>query len=153
MYVTTVHNTVDILKWAGVKDVTLFMDRGMFSSPNIEYMLDSGVGFIVPTSYSVKEVKRIALLSTRSIEKGGNLIRMSCDIIFAQRREIRIGKSMVNAWVYYSPERDRMERVSFYSALHDRMDQFSRRKVRRWEKPREIAGEITGPYLSFISWR
>ena len=151
--VTTVHNTVDILKSAGVKDVTLIMDRGMFSSPNIEYLLDSGVGFIMPASYSVKEAKRIALLSRRSIEKGGKMIRISGDIIFAQRREIRIGESLVNAWVYYSPGRDKMERVSFYSALHDRMDQLSRRKVRRWEKPREIAGEIMGPYLSFISWR
>ena len=151
--VTTVHNTVDILKSAGVKDVTLIMDRGMFSSPNIEYLPDSGVGFIMPASYSVKEVKRIALLSRRSIEKGGNMIRISGDIVFVQRQEIRIGKSLVNAWVYYAPGRDKMERVSFYSALHDRMDQLSRRKVRRWEKPREIAGEIMGPYLSFISWK
>lgn len=46
-------------------------------------MLDGSIGFIMPASYSVKEGKRIALLSIRKIETGKNMVRISSDIVFA----------------------------------------------------------------------
>lgn len=56
MNATTVRDTMDILKSAGVKDLEFIMDRGMISSPNLKYVLDNGVGFIMPPSYSGKDV-------------------------------------------------------------------------------------------------
>lgn len=46
-----------------------------------------------------------------------------------------------------------MEQVELFSSLHDRMDQLSWRNVRKWGRPREIAGEFMEEYLQFISWR
>ena len=50
------------------------MDRGMFSLSNIEYLIESGTDFIMPASYTMKEVRRLALSSRKAIEKAGNMI-------------------------------------------------------------------------------
>lgn len=151
--VTTVKNTVEVLRSAGLRDITFIMDRGMFSSSNIEYLIESNMDFIMPASYTVNEVGRLALLSRRTIEKGGNMIRISGEILFAQRRKLRLGQSDVNAWVYYDPDRDKRERISFYSALQERIERISSRSVRKWERPREVCEEIMGQYVRFISWK
>ncbi|MGC8645561.1 MAG: IS1634 family transposase [Thermoplasmata archaeon] len=151
--VTTLKNTIDTLISAGLRDITFIMDRGMFSSSNIEYLLSSRMDFIMPASYTMKEVRRAALLSRKTIEKGGNIIRVGGEIMFAMKWTLRIGNSDINAWVYYSPDLDRRERLAFYSALQDRIDKLSTRRVRRWERPRDVCEEIMGPYANFISWR
>ncbi len=151
--VTTVENTVEILKSTGLKYILLIMDRGMFSSSNIEYLMDSGIEFIMPASFTMKDVKRLALHSRRTIESGKNMIRISGDIIFAERHVLNISERRVNAWVFYDPVRDRNERSSFYSALYDRIERMRKRSVRKWEKPSDIVEEIMGPYRNFIFWK
>ena len=46
--ITTVKNTVDALRSADLTDVTFIMDRGMFSLSSIEYLMESGMNFIMP---------------------------------------------------------------------------------------------------------
>ena len=151
--ITTVKNTIDVLRTAGLTDVTFIMDRGMFFSSSIEYLIESGMNFIMPASYTLKEVKKLALLSRKTIEKGGNMISMSGEIMFAVKRTARIGNTDVSVWVYYDPDRDSRERTVFYSSLKERMDRLSSRTVRKWEKPGDVCGDIMGPYRNFISFR
>ena len=151
--ITTLRNTIDVLRSAGIKDVTLIMDRGMFSSSNIAYLIESGMDFIMPASYTMKEIRRLALSSKKTIEKAGNMISMSGEIMFAVKRTARIGNADVSAWVYYDPERDSRERTVFYSSLKERMDRLSSRTVRKWEKPGDVCDDIMGPYRNFISFR
>ncbi|MGP6238841.1 IS1634 family transposase [Cuniculiplasma sp. SKW4] len=151
--ITTVKNTIDVLRSAGLADVTFIMDRGMFSSSTIVYLIESGMDFIMPASYTLKEIRRLALSSRKTVEKAGNMISMSGEIMFAVKRDIRIGNTDVSAWVYYDPERDSRERTVFYSSLKERMDRFSTRTVRKWEKPGDVCDDIMGPYRNFISFR
>ena len=87
------------------------------------------------------------------MEKSGNMVSMSGEIMFAVKRTARIGNADVSAWVYYDPERDSRERTVFYSSLKERMDRLSSRTVRRWEKPGDVCDDIMGPYRNFISFR
>lgn len=151
--ITTVKNTVDVLRSAGFTDVTFIMDMGMFSSPSIEYLIESGMNFIMPASYAVKEVRRLALLSRKTIEKAGNMITMSGEIMFAVKKTVKIGNVDISAGVYYDPGRDSRERTVFYSSLKERMDRLSSRTVRKWEKPRDVCDDTMGPYTNFISFR
>ena len=151
--ITTVLNAVEVLRSAGMKDVTFIMDRGMFSSSNIEYLIENGMNFIMPASYTMKEVRRLALSSRKTIEKGGNMISISGEIMFAVRKTVRTCNADVSAWVYYEPDRDRRERSAFYSSLKERMDRLSSRTLRKWETPGDVCDEIMGPYRNFISFR
>ena len=49
------------------------MDRGIFSSSSIGYLIESGMNFIMPASYTMKEVGRLASSSRKTIEKAGNI--------------------------------------------------------------------------------
>ena len=151
--ITTVKNTIDVLRSADLADVTFIMDRGMFSSSSIVYLIESGMDFIMPSSYTLKEIRRLALLSRKTMEKAGNMISMSWEIMFAVKRTARIGNTDVSAWVYYDPVMDMEERTVFYSSLKERMDRLSSRTVRKWEKPWDVCDEIMGPYRNFISFR
>jgi transposase len=151
--IATVKNTIDVLRSADLADVTFIMDRGMFSSSSIVYLIESGMDFIMPSSYTLKEIRRLALLSRKTMEKAGNMISMSWEIMFAVKRTARIGNTDVSAWVYYDPVMDMEERTVFYSSLKERMDRLSSRTVRKWEKPWDVCDEIMGPYRNFISFR
>ena len=151
--ITTVKNTIDVLRTAGLTDVAFIMDRGMFSSSSIEYLIESGMNFIMPASYTMKEVRRLALSSRKTIEKAGNMISISGEIMFAVKKTVKIGNVDISAWVYYDPERDSRERTVFYSSLKERMDRLSSHTVRKWEKPRDVCDDIMGPYRNFISFR
>ena len=151
--ITTVKNTVDVLRSAGLTDVTFIMDREMFSSSSIEYLIECGMNFIMLAYYTMKEVRRLALSSRKAIEKAGNMINMSGEIKFAVKKTVKIGNVDISAWVYYDPGRDSWERTVYYSSLKERIDRLSSRTVRKWEKLRDVCDEIMGPYRNFISFQ
>ncbi len=151
--ITTVSNTVEVLKSSGINSATFIMDRGMFSTSNIEYMIASGMDFIMPASYTMKSIRSIALQYRKTIERGENMISISNEIMFAFKKRVKIGSVELNAWIYYDPERDKIERKAFYSSLKERIDRLSSRTVRKWEKTNEVCDDIMGPYRNFISFR
>ena len=65
------------------------------------------------------------------MEKAGNMISISREIVFAVKRTARIGNADVSVWVYYDPKMDSRERTMFYSSLKERMDRLSSRTVRK----------------------
>ena len=48
--IKTAKNTFDALRSVGLTDITIIMDRRLFSSSNIEYLVESGMNFIMPAS-------------------------------------------------------------------------------------------------------
>ena len=151
--VTTVKNTVEILKSAGIKNVTLIMDRGMFSTENIEYLISEHIDFMMPATYSLKSVKKTVLQVRRKIERGSNMIHLSGDIIFAEKHKLTVGSGDINTWVDYDPERDKRERSAFYVSLHGKIENLRKRELREYEKPAYVVEEIMGGYLNFIRWK
>lgn len=81
------------------------------------------------------------------------MIRMSGGIMFAMKKSLKIGNAVISAWIYYDHERDKRERLAFYSPLQDRIDKLSSRTVRKWEKPKDVCADIMGLYGNFISWK
>ncbi|MCL4357116.1 MAG: hypothetical protein M1460_04550 [Candidatus Thermoplasmatota archaeon] len=59
----------EILKSAEVKNITLIMDRRMFSTENIEYPLSEHIDFIMPITYSLIAVKGTAMVVGCKIEE------------------------------------------------------------------------------------
>lgn len=151
--VTTVKNTVEILKSAGIKNVTLIMDRGMFSTENIEYLISEHIDFMMPATYSLKSVKKTVLQVRRKIERGSNMTHLSGDIIFAEKHKLIVGPGDINTCVYYDPERDKRERSAFYVSLHGKIENLRKRELREYEKPAYVVEEIMGGYLNFIRWK
>ncbi len=151
--ITTVKNTVDTLISAGINGITLIMDRGMFSSSNIDYLIGNKIDFIMPASFTLKDVKKVATDARKTIERGKNMAMVSGDIVFAENKTINTGNNNVNAWICYDPKRDRSERISFYSSLHGRIERLKSRKLNKWENPYNVVNDIMSSYRSYISWK
>ncbi len=58
--IKTVRNTIDVLRSAGLTGIKFIRDRGLFSSSNIEYLVESGINFFIPASYAIKTIRSIA---------------------------------------------------------------------------------------------
>ncbi len=55
--VSTLKNTIKKINAQGVEDYTLIMDRGFFSTANIEELVSSNLSFIIPPASTLKSVK------------------------------------------------------------------------------------------------
>lgn len=51
----------------------------------------------MPTSYIMKGIRSIGLLSRRGMEKSGNMLFMSGEIMFAVKKALRIGNADLSA--------------------------------------------------------
>jgi len=55
--VSTLKNTVRKTKAQGVRNYTMIMDRGFFSTDNIEELVAADLSFIIPPTSTLKNVK------------------------------------------------------------------------------------------------
>jgi transposase len=55
--VPTLKNTTRKIKAQGVRNYTLIMDRGFFSTDNVEEMVSADLSFIIPPTSTLKKVK------------------------------------------------------------------------------------------------
>ena len=53
--VSTLKNTIKKIRSQGVKDFALIMDRGFFSTANVEELVSCGLSFIIPPASTLKK--------------------------------------------------------------------------------------------------
>ena len=151
--VSTLHNTIERLRSLGIVEISLIMDRGFFSDGNLADLKESGYDFIVPASFSNKRVKSMVLEMKKEIERGKNLTKFNGHVIFVMSTLVDIGEYTYQAYVYYDPQRESGERVRLYDRLHSIAERLGNRKLRKWENPSKVFGEIAGKYSSYLDWK
>jgi len=150
--VSTLHNTIERMRAMGINDITLILDRGFFSSTNLNDLMEIGYDFIVGASFSSKSVKSSVLKVRRYIERGRYLHKFNGRILFVKDIKLDIGYRTYKAYIYYDPEREHRERVHFYGRLHDIIERLEGRVIRRWEDPGTVVDDIAGNFSIYLRW-
>ncbi len=150
--VSTLHNTIERMRAMGINDITLILDRGFFSSTNLNHLMEMGYDFIVGASFSNKSVKSSVLKLRRYIERGKYLHKFNGRILFVKDIELDIGPRRYNAYVYYDPERGQSERAHFYGHLHDIIERLEGRVIRKWEEAGSVVEDIAGKFSVYLRW-
>ena len=150
--VSTLRNTIDRMRAMGIDEITLILDRGFFSSTNLNDLMESGCDFIVGASFSSKSVKSSVLKVRRYIERGRYLHKFNGKILFVKDIKLDIGHRTYNAYVYYDPEREHSERIHFYARLHDIIERLDDRIIREWENPSTVVDDIAGDISPYLRW-
>ncbi len=151
--VSTLKNTIKKLHACGIQDYTLIMDRGFFSTTNIEELVTSGLSFIIPPSTTMKTVKEAISIIHSSISNPNNLNIYHDEPLFVSPVTIDVGDFTIKGYAYYDQKREQQERQSFYRRLYDTVEALKKIEIRAWMNPLEIFKEIAKKNAPYIDWR
>jgi transposase len=152
--VSSLKNTIEKLKSAGVKDFVMVMDRGLFSIGNIEEMDRAGIGFIIPGTLSNKVIKEEIINLSDEIEDVENLKKYNDKPIFTKEVRVKIGEREIKGYLYYEPEK--AEKRVFYLKLYEILKQIEAKVLKKKYKSEKginkVIEEIGGEYKRFYEW-
>jgi len=151
--VSTLKNTIKKIRSYGVKDSTMIMDRGFFSTANIEELVSSGLSFIIPPASTLKKVKEAISAIHRSIDDPQYLKLHQKEPLFVMPINIDIGEICLKGYAYYDQRREQQERNSLYKRLYDLMERLKSISLKPWMNPAEIFKETVKRDARFIEWK
>ena len=151
--VSTLKNTIKKIQACGIQDYTLIMDRGFFSTPNLEEMLSSGLSFIMPPSNTMKTVKEAMSIIHSSISNPNNLKMYHDEPLFVSPVTIDVGELAVEGYAYYDQKREQQDRQSFYKRLYDTVETLRKIEIRSWMNPLDVFKETTKKNAQYIDWK
>lgn len=151
--VSTLKNTIKKLKALGVEEFTLVLDRGFFSTPNLEELITNSLFFIIPASLTFRPVKQLLSNIHHDITDPNNLRLYGGEPLFVMPVNLKLGDMMVKGYGYYSPKREHDERELFYRRLHDVAARLKTIKLRRWMDAKEVVTNVVGHLTPYIKWK
>ena len=151
--VSTLKNTVKKMKAQGVKNYTLIMDRGFFSTDNIEEMVSADLSFIIPPTSNLKNVKEAISAIHSRIDDPEHLKLYEKEPLFVMPVSIEVGENKLNGYAYYDQKREQQERSSLYKRLYDLMDLLKSKNLKPWMNPGEVFRETAKRDAKFIDWK
>ncbi len=151
--VSTLKNTLQRLHTLGVDEYTLVLDRGFFSTGNLEELGVNSLSFIIPASLSLKSVRELLSREQRDIDDPVYLHMHGKRPLFVKPIVLEVGTMQIKGYCYYDPAREQSERESFYSRLHDTMEKLRHARVPAWRRAEDVFEEKAGPLSNFISWK
>lgn len=151
--VTTLKNTIKKLQSCGIKDYTMIMDRGFFSTPNLEEMVNNGLSFIMPPSTTLKSVKETMSEVHSLISNPNNLVMYQDEPLFVIPVTIDVGELNVKGYAYYDQKREQSERYSFYKRLYEMVERLRDVRLRPWMNTVNVIKEVAKKNARYISWK
>lgn len=150
--VSTVKNTIAKIQSQGIKDCTLVMDRGFFSTVNVEELIENDYSFIIPAPLSIKSVKQTISSVHATIEDPNNLKLYQDEPIFVMPVALVIGSVTLQGYAYYDQRREQDERHQFYRRVHDIAEKLRRITLRPWLNPADVVKETAKSYTPYLEW-
>ncbi|OPY53003.1 MAG: Transposase DDE domain protein [Methanosaeta sp. PtaU1.Bin112] len=150
---TALKNTVKKMNAQGVRNRGLIMDRGFFSTENIDEMVSADLPFIIPPTNSIKKFKEAISNINRTIDNPENLNIYEKEPLFVMPISIDIGENMVEGYAYYDQKLEQHERNIFYKRLYDLMTVLRSKKLKPWLNPGEVFRATAKKDAKFIEWK
>ena len=153
--VSTLKNTIKKINAQGVRNYTLIMDRGFFSTANIEELISSNLSFIIPPATTLKSVKEAVSSIHSNIDDPQYLKLHQKEPLFVMPVNINVGDICLKGYAYYDQKREQQERNKLYKRLYDLMERLKsvNLTLKPWMNPGEIFREIAKKDARFIEWR
>ena len=151
--VSTLKNTIKKINAQGVRNYTLIMDRGFFSTANVEELVSSNLSFIIPPASTLKSVKEAISAIHSSIDDPQYLKLHQKEPLFVMPVNIEIGEIHLKGYAYYDQRREQQERNTLYKRLYDLMERLKSVNLKPWMNPGEVFREMARKDAKFIEWR
>jgi transposase len=129
------------------------MDRGFFSTANIEELVSSKLSFIIPPTSTLKSVKESISAIHSNIDDPQYLKLHQKEPLFVMPVNIDVGKIHLKGYAYYDQRREQKERNTLYKRLYELVERLKSVNLKPWMNPGEVFREIARKDARFIEWR
>ena len=117
--VTTLKNCLKFLRAYSLKDITMILDRGFFSTANVINMSskEHQMQFIQPLSFSLKQVKELIAKHKKKLSDTSTAFIFNQEILHHAPDKITFGDTICNAHIYYNEKAELEQRHKFLAEL------------------------------------
>jgi len=114
------------------------MDRGFFSTANIEELVSSDLSFIIPPANTLRSVKEAVSEVHSSIDDPSYLNLYQKELLFVIPVDIEVGEIRLKGYAYYDQWHEQQERTNFHKRLYDLVERLKSAKLKPWMNPGEL---------------
>ena len=150
--VSTIKNTIAKMQSQGIENCTLVMDRGFFSTMNVEDLVEQGYSFIIPAPLSLKTAKQAISSVHAAIEDPNNLKLYQDEPLFVMPVALTVGSVTLQGYAFYDQRREQDERRLFYRRLHDVAEKLRSVSIKPWMNPADVVRETARSFTPYLEW-
>jgi transposase len=153
--VSTLKNLLKYLEEYHLKEITLIMDRGFFSTSNVMSLMDSPIriNILQPLSFSLKKAKELISLHSKALKSSKTAFKYNEEILHHLTTSMNIGKNDFTAHIFFNEKIELEDRHHFLSNLLDIECLFKERKFNsKKEAQTFIDSEISEKLRAFFRW-
>jgi len=118
--VTTIKGFSEKMKKYGVGKIRMLLDRGFYSQPNLDRLLDEGIGFYIPVPANIKWASDLIDKHRSSVEMPEHIISVADDnkdAVYGMTVSSTIGRRRVWQHIYYDTARRSEHILAFFNNL------------------------------------
>jgi len=151
--VSTLKNTVVKMRSQGIEDCTLVMDRGFFSTVNVEGLVENEYSFIIPAPLSLKTTKQV-ILSIHATNEDTNNLRIYQDTpLFTIPVTLGVGSVTLNGYASYDQQKEQDERDLFYRQIYEAAEKVRNISLKPWMNPADVVKETARHLAPYLDWK
>ena len=117
--VSVMENTIKRMKDTGMNFSVLVLDRGFFSTSNIEDLVTNELPFIIGAPYTLKEIRSIISKFHEDVENPDLVHMYNKKSIFVKDVSANIGTRTIKGYLFHDMKREQEEKNSFYIRLYE----------------------------------
>lgn len=151
--VSTLKNTIKKINALGVEQFILVMDRGFFSTPNLEELISNNLSFVIPAPLTVKAVRQLISDIHRKIEDPNLIKTYNGENLFVMPVTLNIVDMNFKGYAYYSSKKEQTEKELFFRKLYAGVEKLRKIRLKRWMDPKGIIAETVGRFSPYIKWK
>ncbi len=151
--VTTLKNCLKYLQAYSLKNITMILDRGFFSSANIVLMSlkENQMQFIQPLSFSLKKVKELIMKHKKKLSDTSTAFMCNQEILHHMQDKITFEDTTCNAHIYYNEKAELEQRHKFLAELLEVEKTFVKCKNKK-EFDVLIESNFSEKYQGYFKW-
>jgi transposase len=119
--VSTLKNLLKYLEEYRLKEITLIMDRGFFSTSNVLSLMESPirVSILQPLSFSLKKTKELISFHSRALKSSKTAFKYNEEIMHHLSTPVNIGNHDFTDHIFFNEKMELEDRHHFLSGLSD----------------------------------
>ncbi|MDR0575402.1 MAG: IS1634 family transposase [Tannerella sp.] len=153
--VSTLKNLLKYLEEYRLKEITLIMDRGFFSTSNVVSLMDSPIriNILQPLSFSLKKAKELISIHSKALKSSRTAFKYNEEIMHHLTTPVHIGYHDFTAHIFFNEKMELEDRHRFLSGLLDIESQYKECKFdSKKEAQTFIDSETPEKLRAFFRW-
>ena len=150
--VSTIHNSIKRMNANGVDVSALVLDRGFFSTSNLDEMIQNEIPFVIGVPLTLKEAKLTISSFHKEMENPNLARKYEKQLLFVKQLTMKIGEHDLKGFLFYDLKREQEEKNTFYLRLKETKDKLEAIVLRTWMDPQSVFEQTAADLCQYLGY-